>query len=99
MGRHQILEAMILPHFCLSIEDGNVGNRMKRVLAKFQPEQSHPLEGKRYLHVCKHIEQICVCGIDKPNVGNRMKHILAKFEAEAMIALQTIVQSFEQFRN
>ena len=99
MGRHQILEAIILPHVFLSIEDCNVGNRLKRVLAKFQLEQSHPLEGKRYLNVCQHIEQFCVCGIDKPNVGNRLKSILAKFEAEAMFELQTIVRSFQQFRD
>ena len=84
MMRHQILEAIILPHVCLSVEDSNVRNRMKRILTKFQPEQSHPLEGKRYLNVCQHIEQFCVFGIDKPNVGNRLKRILAKFEAEAI---------------
>ena len=97
MMRHQILEAIILPHVCLSVEDSNVRNRMKRILTKFQPEQSHPLEGKRYLNVCQHIEQLCVFGLDKPNVGNRLKSILAKFEA--MFELQTTARSCEQFRN
>ena len=57
----------------------NVGDRLKRVLAKFHADRSHPRRVNRPSKFAKNSKDKIV---EKWNVGDRPKCVLAKFEAD-----------------
>ena len=65
------------------VERPNVGDRLKRVLAKFQVNRSHPRGVDGRSKILKKKSQIFdFLIVEKWNVGDRPKRVLAKFEAD-----------------
>ena len=64
------------------VERWNVGDRLKRVLAKFQANRSYPQGVNGRSKIAKKSQKIDFLGVEKWNVGDRPKRVLAKFEAD-----------------
>ena len=69
------------PKFFVGVKKWNVGDRLKRVLAKFEANRSYPRGVNGRSKFCK-IRFFFVFGIEKWNDGDRLKRVFPKFEAE-----------------
>ena len=64
------------------LEKWNVGNHLKRVLAKFQAERSHPWGVNGLSKFAIFLSFFHVFRVEKWNDGDRLKRVVAKFQAE-----------------
>ena len=64
------------------VETWNVGKHLKRVLAKFQANPSHPRGVNGRSKISKSSQNSDFLTVEKWNVGDRPKRVLAKFEAD-----------------
>ena len=62
------------------VERPNVGDRLKRVLAKFQVNRSHPRGVNGRSKIFQKLQIFDFLGVEKWNVGDRLKRVLAKFQ-------------------
>ena len=60
----------------------NVGDRLKRVLAKFQANPSYPRGVNGRSKISKNSQNFDFSTAEKWNVGDRPKRVLAKFRAD-----------------
>ena len=69
------------PNFFFGVEKWNVGNRLKRVLAKFQANRSHPRGVNGWSKFCEKFEFFFrIFDVKKWKFGDHLKRVLAKFQ-------------------